>query len=279
MAFGDLVALGIWKSQLALTYLQRYGNQYDATFWIRSISPVSLDGSFRDIYCLLPGLDSLPPTATTEAVRFEVLLWFGQNHGKWLFVFDEADGLDPKDKNFTPIREYFPGKCNAHILITSRSTMAGDLSTFEGIEVRGLELAESVNLFLACAKLREPTEEIKTQAELIARELGQLPLALRMAGSYVSQTPRLAADLSQYLEEHREHLNLLQQEPQQLTDIYKHSLMASWETSYQAVERELPDACRVFDLLRFLGKEHIYLDLLTPDSDGMWPGHRHNSFH
>lgn len=206
---------------------------------------------------------ALPPDSPPEKVRAAVLRWFFQNSGNWLLVFDEADGLHEKDGNFIPISNYIPRGKNVHVIITSRSSMARDLSTYDGIEIRTLEPPQAVKHSLACAKIEGATEEMRKQAELIAEELGRLPLALTIAGSYVARTPRLAADLSGYLKEHRERKELLRQESQQLIDMYGWSLMSTWEASYIAVHNQLLDACRVFSLLGFFGKEAIYLDVLT----------------
>ncbi|KAI8679350.1 hypothetical protein NCS57_00213000 [Fusarium keratoplasticum] len=216
--------VGIWgsegtgKSQLARSYLQEYGYQYDATFWIHAISPAALERDFQQIYGTLPNPAPLPPDSSPKKVRAAVL---------------------------------------------SRSSIARDLSTYTGIEIRVLEPPEAARLFLACAKIEGATEDTEKQAELIAEELGYLPLALTIAGSYVARTPRLAADLSGYLKEHRERKELLRQEPQQLIDMYGRSLMSTWEASYTAVHNQLPDACCIFSLLGFFGNEAIYLDVLT----------------
>lgn len=261
--------VGIWgsggtgKSQLARAYLQKYGSQYDATFWIHAISPATLERGFREIYSTLPNSTPSSLNSSTGCVRTAVLMWFIRNPGKWLLVFDEADELNEKDDNFVQISQYIPRGDRVHVIITSRSSMARELSTYDGVEIRTLELPEAIKIFLACAKIEEPTEDTKKQAELIVTQLGCLPLALTIAGSYVAQTPRLAADLSRYLTKHRERQGLLQEEPQQLIDMYGRSLMSTWETSYVAVDKQLPDACRIFSLLGFLGNDGIYLNMLT----------------
>ncbi|EEU40088.1 uncharacterized protein NECHADRAFT_76027 [Fusarium vanettenii 77-13-4] len=235
---------GAGKSQLARSYLQEYGNKYDATFWIHAISPAALERSFQDIYSTLPNPVPLPPDSPPGKVRAAVLRWFFQNSGNWLLLFDEADGLSERDDNFIRISNYIPRGKNVHVIITSRSSMARDLSTYDGIEIRTLKPPEAVKLFLACAKIEGATGKIRKQAELIAEELGHLPLALTIAGSYVARTPRLASDLSGYLKEHRERKELLRQEPQQLIDICRTHAASS--------------VCSAF-----FGNEAIYLDVLT----------------
>ncbi|UPK96833.1 hypothetical protein LCI18_007768 [Fusarium solani-melongenae] len=226
--------VGIWgsggtgKSQLAQSYLQEYGYQYDATFWIHVISPAALERDFQQIYGTLPNPAPLPPDSPPGKVRAAVLRWF---------FFFKTLAIGFLDGNFIQISNYIPRGKNVHVIITSRSSIAGDLSTYTGIEIRTLEPPEAARLSLVCAKIERATEDTKKQVELIAEELGCLPLALTIAGSYVAWTPRLAVDLS--------------------------GLMPTREASYIAVHNQLPDACRIFSLLGFFGNEAIYLDILT----------------
>ena len=43
-----------------------------------------------------------------------------------------------------------------------------------------------------------------TEVAQIVKELGHLALAITLAGSYVSETPRLSSDIGRYLPEYRE---------------------------------------------------------------------------
>jgi hypothetical protein len=53
---GETKKVGVWglggagKSQLALSYLQRYRANYDATFWIQARQTASIDRDFLQIY-------------------------------------------------------------------------------------------------------------------------------------------------------------------------------------------------------------------------------------
>ncbi|KAF9769208.1 hypothetical protein IL306_013390 [Fusarium sp. DS 682] len=271
---GEIKRVGVWgmggagKSQLALSYLQRYRTEYDATFWIQADQTASIDRDFLSIYRLLVETTSSLSDPNPEDVKREVLGWFARASGKYLVIFDGADSLHQNEKNFVTLSEYFPGSPNVHIIITSRSSIAKSISTFEGVYVGELEESESVKLFLDCAEIPSSREDVVAEAKLIVHELGHLALAISMAGKYVSQTPRLSSNLSAYLDEfRRRRRDLLSETPDELAARYHHSVMTVWETSYSAVFEHLPEACRLLTLLCFIHYDDIYLELFGLDND------------
>lgn len=271
---GETKKVGIWglggagKSQLARSYLQQYGQNYDAWFWIQAGDIASIDQDFLEIYQSLADGMLQPHQLTAESVRLAVLGYLqGRPKAKWLIVFDEADYLDRRDQKFVNLSRYIPGGPNTHVIITSRSSIARELSTFDGVEVGSLDIKEAVDLFFRCAKIQGSPSEEEAQAMLIVKELGYLALAIAGAGSYISQTPRLSSDLPRYLQEYRQQEHrLLQELPQELVDMYGHSVMTVWETSYLAVYDQAPEACFILTLLGFVNNEDIFLDLFDPQS-------------
>ncbi|RKK82609.1 hypothetical protein BFJ68_g17525, partial [Fusarium oxysporum] len=259
---------GVGKSQLALSYLQRYRTEYDATFWIQADQTASIDRGFLAIYRLLAEATSSLSDPSPEDVKREVLGWFARASGKYLVIFDGADSLHQADKNFVPLSEYCPGSPHIHIIITSRSSIAKSMSTFEGVSVGELEESQSVELFLTCAEIQSARESVVAEAKLIVHELGYLALAISMAGKYVSQTPRLSSNLSTYLDEFRHRRrDLLSETPNELVAMYHHSVMTVWETSYSAVSEHLPEASRLLTLLSFIHYDDIFLELFGLDID------------
>ncbi|EXL39944.1 hypothetical protein FOCG_17446 [Fusarium oxysporum f. sp. radicis-lycopersici 26381] len=271
---GEVKKVGVWgmggagKSQLALSYLQHYRTEYDATFWIQADQTASIDRDFLAIYRLLGDTTSLLSDPNTEDVKREVLSWFARASGKYLVIFDGADSLHQTDKSFVALSEYCPGSPNIHIIITSRTSIAKSMSTFEGVSVGELEDSQSVELFLTCAEIRPPRDNVVAEAEFIVKELGYLALAISMAGKYVSQTPRLSSNLPSYLNEFRYRRQaLLSETPDELVARYHHSVMTVWETSYDAVSEHLPEACRLLTLLCFIHYDDIFLELFGLHND------------
>ncbi|EXA48836.1 hypothetical protein FOVG_05494 [Fusarium oxysporum f. sp. pisi HDV247] len=269
---GEVKKVGVWgmggagKSQLALSYIQRYRTEYDATFWIQADQTASVDRDFLAIYRLLVETTQPLSDPNPEDVKREVLGWFARASGKYLVIFDGADSLHQTDKDFVDLSEYCPGSPNTHVIITSRSSIAKSMSTFGGVSVKELEESQSVELFLACAEIQPEREEVLTVTKLIVHELGYLALAVSMAGKYVSQTPRLSSDLSAYLDEFRNRQrDLLSETPDKLTARYHHSVMTVWETSYDAVSKRLPEAGRFLTLLSFIHYDDIFLEIFGLD--------------
>jgi hypothetical protein len=265
--------VGVWglggagKSQLALSYLQRYSADYEATFWIQAGQKASIDRDFMEIYQLLPRNTLLQSHQTApEDVRRAVLNWFTGKPGKWLIIFDGADQLHKIDRDFVDLSQYIPGCPGVHVIITSRSSIARKFSTFEGVNVGELEEPQAIDLFLKCAEIPS-TEKTEAEAQAIVNELGCLALAITISGTYVSQTPRLSSHLPAYLEDYRQRRQaLLAEQPDDLIDRYGHSVMTVWETSYAVVHDQLPEACRILTLLAFINYEDIFLDLFGLES-------------
>jgi tetratricopeptide (TPR) repeat protein len=196
-----------------------------------------------------------------------VLNWFTRRAGKWLIIFDGADHLHKRDQNFVDPSRYIPSCLNVHVIITSRSSTAGKLSTFEGVNVGQLEEAQAVDLFFRCAEIPRTVEKTEAEVKVIVKELGCLALAITIAGTYVSQTPRLSLNLLAYLEDYRQRRQeLLDEQPDELIHEYGHSVMTVWETSYSAVYDQLPEACWVLTLLAFINYKDIFLDLFSLES-------------
>ena len=271
---GETKKVGVWglggvgKSQLALSYLQRYRADYDATFWIQAGQTASIDRDFLQIYQSLPTNAALQSHQTaTEDARRAVFNWLTGRAGKWLIVFDGADQLHKRDQNFVDLFRYIPGCPNVHVIITSRSSIAGKFSTFEGVHVGELEEPQAVDLFFRCAEIPRTEEKTEAEVKAIVKELGCLALAITIAGTYVAQTPRLSSNLLAYLEDFRQRRQeLLDEQPDELIHKYGYSVMTVWETSYSAVHDQLPEACRVLTLLAFINYEDIFLDLFGLES-------------
>lgn len=258
---------GTGKSQLALSYFEHYQDCYTARFWIRA---GQLTHIAKDLWNILECLSGKSPSQNEDlsAERAVQLLrkFFAGRSGTWLLVFDGADQLDNDgDANYVDIQQYIPGSVGFHILVTSRSLTARSLSTSEGIDVRELNPNEAVNVFLNCSKVTTGAFNI-TDVDTLVKELGYFPLAITLAGIYVSQTPRLASNLSQFLEElHEQRDRLFTRKPNKSLHGYSLNIMTAWEMSLAAAISEEPEVRRLVDLLSFLYYDDIYIQLFLPN--------------
>ena len=165
---------GVGKTQLAAEYAYRFAGAYDLAWWINSEQPALIGDQFaalgRELGCVEPG-------ASIEAVRSAVLGEL-RERGGWLLVFDNAQ--DPAD-----ITGWLPGG-GGHVLITSRERRWAEIAA--PVEVDVLARPESVTLLQSrVAGLSE------ADADRLAGQLGDLPLAIAQAGGFMAETGMPAA--------------------------------------------------------------------------------------
>jgi tetratricopeptide (TPR) repeat protein len=265
---------GAGKSQLVLNYLQEYRNDYSATFWIEAGQRESIDRDFLQIYKLLYGLRALEgqEMIKPEDAVLAVKSWFQRRSGRWLVVFDSADAIDDEeDKSYIDLRYFLPDAPSVTVIITTRSAIATEMTQLKEVNVAEMDPSEAAELFIRCAKLTNDSQA-GTEVELIVKELGYLALAITLAGSYVSMTPRLSSDLKQFLPEYcQQRKAFLSQKPKRLTHQYGESVLGTWEMSSSAIKRQSPGAFRLLTLLAFLHFDDIFQDLFIQAMTQMFP--------
>jgi hypothetical protein len=160
---------GVGKTQLAAEYAHRFLADYDVVWWI-SAERAGLIG--EQVAALGAALGCAAPGTPLERVRVAVLTELRERE-PWLLVFDNAES--PQD-----IAGWLPGG-NGHALITSRAQGWEEVAV--PVEVDVLARAESVALLTG----RVPGLA-DADADRVAHELGDLPLALAQAAAYLAET-------------------------------------------------------------------------------------------
>ena len=225
---------GVGKTQLAAEYAHRFASSYDLTWWIDA----EQDGLIGDqVVGLGLVLGCVPAGSGTETARAAVLAELRQRD-RWLLIFDNAQA--PAD-----VAPWLPGG-GGHALITSRQHGWDEVAT--PIEVDVLTRAESIELLR-----RRVPGLTETDANQLATELGDLPLAIAQTAGFIADTGTLA---SQYL-------GLLQTRAGQLLDqgapgSYPRSLAAATAliadrlSGYDPAAAELASLCAFLARSRFL---------------------------
>ena len=185
---------GIGKTQLASEFAYRYGRYFaGGVFWIDCSIPervpteIAAGGGPGGLD--LPGFADLPDE---ERVRRVKEAW--KQAIPRLLIFDNCE-----DEKL--LRAHRPGPGGCRVLVTSRRQQWSAGQNLTPLDLEALERPFSIALL---QKLANPfrSEPIRSeQANDIADELGDLPLALHLAGSYLGQFASISPEA--FLEEVR----------------------------------------------------------------------------
>jgi tetratricopeptide (TPR) repeat protein len=182
---------GIGKSTLAKAFAFRYGQYFvGGVFWISFADENNIDSEItacgEQMKLFAKGID-LSPSERCELVYQE---W--NKPTPRLLIFDNCDNV-PAHKTRTFLSKYLPASGGCRVLITSRNSEWPRGSQFQRISLEVLERADSIAL------LQLYREDLSNEhANAIAQELGDLPLALSMAGRYLE---RYGKDPQRYLQQ------------------------------------------------------------------------------
>jgi tetratricopeptide (TPR) repeat protein len=195
-AIGQIAAAtglgGIGKTQLASEFVHRYGQYFaGGVFWLSFADPAAIPAEVascggRGYLNLAPDFEGLDlPT------QMQLVLSAWQSPLPRLLVFDNCEEEEL-------LAQWRPPHGGCRVLVTSRRAKWDAALGVQALALGVLSRAESVALL---RKFRSNLTD--DEANMIAEELGDLPLALHLAGSYLARY-RHAVAPSDYLAQLRD---------------------------------------------------------------------------
>ncbi len=227
---------GAGKTQIAVEYAHRHASVYDVVWWVSAEQP---DVAQKEMADLASRLD-VPGAATSDNI-LDTMERLAPD-GRWLLVLDSLSSPHQLARPRTSGR--------GHILVTSPNPAWHEAAS--RIEVGTFSRVESVALLRA-----RDSALSEAHADQLAEALGDLPLALAQAGSWLAETGTRVP----------EYLALLADRKQSLLDrgrvlSYSTSLTASLRLAVERLRDEHPAAAQLLLLVAFLGSDPVPIDVL-----------------
>jgi hypothetical protein len=157
-------------------------------------------------------------TVSIDSAVMGVKSWFSGRRDSWLMIFDSADTIeDKKASEYINIKHFIPDIASLHVIVTSRSSTAKDMTRLEGVQVGEMEKTQAAKLFYRSSQLQRDDQGVEDEIKAIIKELGYLALAVTLTATYVGRTPRLQSNIKAYLPEYRRRRHeLLSRKPESL---------------------------------------------------------------
>ncbi|WP_410818874.1 FxSxx-COOH system tetratricopeptide repeat protein [Micromonospora sp. 050-3] len=235
---------GVGKTHLAATHVRdQLCADVARVLWIVADDVAAVVTSFADFARQAGAVDEV---VDTEPAARTALRWLENESERSVVVFDNALDADA-------IARWMPQRGNVHVLITTTNQ---EFTVFGAtVHVDVLTPAQAVTFLCSRAGLDDPRA-----AALVARELGQLPLALAQAGAVIR---RHRWSFAEYLAGFRS-MPLRSLLPRVPGDNYPRTLEEATLLSVSEVEDSDPNGLvrRLIDLLAVLSDAGVRRDLL-----------------
>ena len=232
---------GVGKTTLALEYGHRYLVEYDLVWQLSVDNDTTASAGLAELARQLDAYDPLDPGADVVQLVHGAL---ADRPGRWLLIMDNAP-------DFAAVRHLLPPSGRGNVLITSQHhNWPETWRLYVGV----LDQRHAVEFLLS-----RSGDSDTAAAMAIARELGELPLALEQVGAYSRATGLSLANYRTALHDHLDQLLLRGRQPADKT------VVATLSLPLEQLERVTPSAVALLRLMAFCAPDAIPVQILLGD--------------
>lgn len=238
-------------------------------FWVYAYNAERLRKAFDDIakQVRIPGHQD--PGADTLQLAKE---WFESDaSGRWLLIIDNVDSTEllyPSTAQSTRYADYLPRSETGSILLTTRNGKVGHefAAAHNVLTLSGMDPEESVALLSTGIGNNQSKDLLKE----LAQELGQVPLALVQAASFITQNKvTVGRYLQLYRQDDSNKIQLLSDnfEDEGRHALSKNTIATTWSVSFEYIKEHEPQAADLLSFISMLANEGVPEFLLPHGTD------------
>ncbi|MCL2137381.1 MAG: tetratricopeptide repeat protein, partial [Coriobacteriia bacterium] len=240
---------GYGKSSIAIEYVYRNADELDCIWFINADSTISIEDSYRKFAYETGMLSALSDEEDIELVKLHVKNWQTQN-SRYLFIFDNAEGTEN-------LADYIhTGALQGHILVTTRNTN----------QIYGKRLTIGVFTLKDSVDFLRNNRHVKgikvSDAQILAKMLGNLPLALEHAVAFMEKNANMSC--SRYIDELKSRGLEILSVPIKSEDEAEKLVNTTWQISMEKIVSESAHA--LFSLCAYCASDNIPLSMFIKGS-------------
>lgn len=241
---------GVGKTRVAVEYAKRFSHEYTAMLFITADSPANLQRNLAGL-CGALVLNLPEKDAREQEVQVAAALRWLREHSGWFLIVDNVDTAEAATEVEGLLRQLETG----HVVVTSRLSQWGDAVEELALDVISETAAKDFLLERTRGK-RKPALTDDADAQALAMDLGQLPLALEQAGAFIAKH---RGSFQGYRSRWKSHEVKVLAWHDQRSMRYPASVATTWQTSFELLSE---DGRGLLNLLCWLAPDPIPLAMI-----------------